>query len=1621
MNQTIFANHGSHMPLVRTTRIILRALHQLKASATRVHTQHASNHEHHPATQRKQQAKALEPSFASRQVYAPATTTRTAASSTLKFFTLMLGMLSSVGAAQAVPLSIALQDALTGAQISGATVAIYEKTPSGAMTYKRGGTTDANGRLSIDVTTPSPGSTLVARTRPFLMWLEKPVPIGGAVVITAGAVRAHITNGVNGAVLAGAPIMLGLRDENGGFIGISTLTSDEEGQLRLDLLDLGSTPYLLRGTSPVDGSFKYSAPITTGGEFVFKLGNPAVTVNLADWATNTPLAGQRVEVRERLNNGTLAWFAARETDGNGRVKLDLDGLNDGRKYSIRVKPYLQNIERDVTAPGWISLRAGRVLGHIINGDTGTPFSIKPVSLLKRANPDSPWTLEFTGITGEDGSLLLDPTQLASEEYVLRAQSPIDGRLKYSQIFSSEGPINFSVGNRSLTVKVTNSNNGNPIPALKVTANEILASGSFGPTVTLFTNASGTAKFDLDGLGSGRRYQIRATPFQDTIERTVSTTGWLDIPAGALRIRVLSGATGNPLPSATVKLYKLLADGRRQGINQLTTASDGSLVLDPPGLGATSYQLAAVSPIDNSIKFSQVLNAPGEEIFSVGSPGVTIRMTDWQTGNPMAGQSIAIFEEKPDGSRASIASGNTDGLGQARFDLDGVNAGREYIASVKPFLQRIERRITQSGPVNIRAGNLRATIKRGDNGQTYANASVKLLIVRSDGEYDGIATYKASSNGSLIFDLPDIGSAHYVLRASSPIDGTLKYSALISSPGAVTFKVGNAPLRVRLSDHLNQSPIPITAVQVQELNADDSRTWLTQRSTDSQGEVLFDLDGLGEGRRYVIRARPFTQWLEHTVTIPGNLTISAGRSKVVLMDKDNNQPMAGVNIQTRSKAADGALSGPIADGTTNEAGSIRFDPPGIGQGSVIVFAAVNPFGNGIHYYSAPVIESGTHRFEISREAPRPLDRTPASLSVAQPRINQAVSVRGVSLGGKVSDNSKIREVVVEVLSEGLVLGRHIATVDSDTNEWDILIPRISAGNNTGIVFRVSAVDEDYNVTQREIRATALDDRTPPSIRFFTPVNGASVNGDGLLVTGNVRDNTQWRYVKARLEQNGNPITQFRPVKVDRVTGDWAYAIPSNQFKGRNSLTIRAEAADMDMNVAVESTTVVVDAEAELLPHLISRITFGISPETGLTSRDMGFHRYLDHQLSPFNIDDSALESEIRSFPVNSRDALAQQMTRRMAKSRRQLNEVMTWFWENHFNTDYTRHERYDLEEKDNKAFRQNALGNFRHLIGTVAKSPAMLIYLDNVHSHKRWPNENYARELLELHTLGKGFTQEDIDDVARAFTGWTVIDSAFGFVAERHDENAKRVLSRTIAAGGGQSDGEAVLDIVSAHPNTARHICKKLSILFVTENPPDTLVNRCSSVFLNQIDAPNQLGLAVRSLITSPEFRLAASRGSKVKDSVRFVIGSIRATAALEGRSGNEIPRTVAELGQPLLSFPSPDGYPMDSSSWTGAYLLRRRLEFIGTLIENHSQGSAVRADTRALLHGWPKVSSAEGVAARVLQNLLGGRFDSSELALSISILTDNGTRKFSMDAPNSNDAISRLARSVMSLPRYQMH
>lgn len=482
------------------------------------------------------------------------------------------------------------------------------------------------------------------------------------------------------------------------------------------------------------------------------------------------------------------------------------------------------------------------------------------------------------------------------------------------------------------------------------------------------------------------------------------------------------------------------------------------------------------------------------------------------------------------------------------------------------------------------------------------------------------------------------------------------------------------------------------------------------------------------------------------------------------------------------------------------------------------------------------------------------------------------------------------------------------------------------------------------------------------------------------------------------------------------------------------------------------------EEQKILHVLNRITFGPRPGDIARVKDLGIDRFIEEQLHSELIDDSELAKRLAVLPTqrmaptelyqfypppqiaeqraSQQNAppvfgrppqllgeLVQQKLARAVSSNRQLHEVLTDFWYNHFNV-FAQKEaaQWFVTSYERDVIRPRALGKFRDLLLATAQSPAMMFYLDNwlssspdsrqprppgpMRPQNRQPpgtstgadgrppqgvmpapgaeqnpgmmarkegeqnpqsgtrspqspnaapqptprpparkpgiNENYARELMELHTLGAdgGYTQKDVQEVARCFTGWT-IDRPFqggGFVYRpwMHDDGEKTVLGVTIPAGGGFNDGLRVIELLAKHPSTARFVSKKLCQRFVSDNPPAQLVARVSQVFLR---TDGDIREVIRAIVTSAEFNSAGTFRAKIKSPLELAASAIR---ALDGDTNGSpaLHDWIRRMGEPLYLFAFPTGYGEDSAKWVNTGVFFNRINYAVALANNQINGTS---------------------------------------------------------------------------------
>jgi len=430
--------------------------------------------------------------------------------------------------------------------------------------------------------------------------------------------------------------------------------------------------------------------------------------------------------------------------------------------------------------------------------------------------------------------------------------------------------------------------------------------------------------------------------------------------------------------------------------------------------------------------------------------------------------------------------------------------------------------------------------------------------------------------------------------------------------------------------------------------------------------------------------------------------------------------------------------------------------------------------------------------------------------------------------------------------------------------------------------------------------------------------------------------------------GTPLAQLFPGTCGAAADVTALATcVAQHVTGRFYGSIAAfDGLDIDCDLIDDGLTNLTCESADLKAHVLNRLGYGGDAWSRARIDALGVHGYIEEQLSPATIDDSALDAllgtkfaslsmdfnQLRtSYPAGGNPGRATVLRElqgaailRAIASRRQLLQVLVQFWFNHFNVDSQSSGRtqWDISPYERIAIRPNVLGKFRDLLLADARSPAMGDYLDNRFNKVNAINENYGREVMELHTVSVngGYSENDVVEVARCLTGWredyTTADG-FRFQASWHDQGTKTLFGGAlqIPANGGEQDGITVLSYLAAQPTTANFLCTKLITRFVSETPQPALVSSCAATYLA---TDGDLRATLETLLLSPEFlQHPELRATKTKRPLVTMTSAARALAADPASVNlNELRNNLTNMGEALFSAGPPTGYPDVSAFWT---------------------------------------------------------------------------------------------------------
>jgi uncharacterized protein (DUF1800 family) len=429
----------------------------------------------------------------------------------------------------------------------------------------------------------------------------------------------------------------------------------------------------------------------------------------------------------------------------------------------------------------------------------------------------------------------------------------------------------------------------------------------------------------------------------------------------------------------------------------------------------------------------------------------------------------------------------------------------------------------------------------------------------------------------------------------------------------------------------------------------------------------------------------------------------------------------------------------------------------------------------------------------------------------------------------------------------------------------------------------------------------------------------------------------------------------------------------------------------------------ETERARVAHLLRRAGFGSTPAELDEYTALGFMGAVERLLNYEQVDDSAADQVVSAIQIDPRnvETARNAWLTRMLVTRRPLQEKMTLFWHTHFATASSKVRQTALLVQQIQLFRDNALGNFESLLQKVTRDPAMLQWLDNNQNRKGAPNENYAREVMELFTMGIGnYTDADVKEAARAFTGYTAgRGGTFTFDAAQHDDGDKTFLGETR-----NFDADDILAVLVRHPATARYLTTKLFRYFVYDTPDSTTIDRLAQTYtFSNFD----VRAVVRDILSGPEFLSQQAFRAQVKQPVDLVIGSLKALNVQN--VGPDMPQVIRRMGQDLLNPPDVSGWK-GGDNWINASTILERFNFAERLIAARGADQPYFVDVGGTLNA-NSLQTAPAVVDYYLQLLV----DAAATPEARQTLIDRVSADGALE-----DNLRGMLHLAMSLPTYQL-
>lgn len=644
------------------------------------------------------------------------------------------------------------------------------------------------------------------------------------------------------------------------------------------------------------------------------------------------------------------------------------------------------------------------------------------------------------------------------------------------------------------------------------------------------------------------------------------------------------------------------------------------------------------------------------------------------------------------------------------------------------------------------------------------------------------------------------------------------------------------------------------------------------------------------------------------------------------------------------------------------------------------------------------------------------------------------------------------IVVNAIASGnyrpgaiISLRANVPPAGQEFVNWTTTAGTLATPNVATTTFTVPAVAASVTANFRTVVATS------DAVALTSHTNNGVIEATGETVFGAAKSPATVDTLEVTLSTNG----RRQMVQVDRTTGVFAFRTFEGEIAEQQTATLTFARRDISGTTETSVFNLNGTKRAANLAMIAGRLTFGATPALLNQLRTTGLQTWVEQQLNPAAINDAAFmamqpDNLLRltvSEPYQLREEIPMWQMAYSAYSQRQLLEVMTFFWNNHFWSNHTEAADVDVGDiAEIRGFRRHAFGRFRDLLGESAKSVSMMAYLDNIFSDANGINQNYARELFELHTVGVngGYTTADINGAAQAFSGWNIrrtsadgvkpVDYVFEFNPQRHFVRQDRVISylnltfpqKATAVAADISEGEQILDRLAVHPATQEFICTKMVDLLVSDSRPRSLIDKCKAAWET---SGGVIAQSLRAILLDPSYpQSVAYIRTKAKTPYEALTASIRnfgvyPVAGKERDFYNRWRSIVRDAGMDMVEFGIPTGFKEAGSNWTNTASFIQKFRGMTSNVRDQTAPGTTRLGTvnYTQMMRDARMPTSEAAAAYLLALTAADRFRKDEYDLVVGALKGAaGAPAFDLNAADAETRLRKAAGLLVTLPSVQL-